>query len=227
MEKLLKENDVKYIRQLFDRNLVDPVELVLFLESEGSDKVSKYNVQYFPYTEEIVKELAEISDKIKLTVYRDNKEKESEYRVKEISALFIQGKNTNKNVSYYGIPSGHEFTSLLEDIVDASQGVTHLSTASKETVKSIKAPVEILVFVTPSCPYCPKAVRIAHQLAMENNLINAAMVEANEFPVWSQKYNVYAVPKIVINNDVQFEGALPEDVFLNYVLEAVKRAETK
>jgi len=227
MEKLLKENDVKYIRQLFDRSLVDPIELVLFLESAGSDKVSKYNSQYLPYTEEILKELADISDKIKLTVYRDDKGKESEYGVKEISALFIQGKNTNKNVSYYGIPSGHEFTSLLEDIVDASQGATHLSTASKETVKSIKSPVEILVFVTPSCPYCPKAVRIAHQLAMENNLINAAMVEANEFPEWSQKYSVYAVPKIIINNDVQFEGALPEDVFLNYVLKAVKKVEIK
>ncbi len=227
MEKLLKEKDVRYIGQLFDRSLVDPVELVLFLESEGSDKVSKYNKQYFPYTEEIMKELAEISDKIKLTVYRDDKEKENEYGVKEISVLFIQGKNTNKNVSYYGIPSGHEFTSLIEDIVDASQGVTHLSTASKETIKTIKVPVEMLVFVTPPCPYCPKAVRIAHQFAMENNLINAAMIEANEFPEWSQKYNVYAVPKIIINDDVQFEGALPEDMFLNHILEAVKKVKIK
>lgn len=227
MERLLKEKDVAYIKQLFDRNLVDPVELVLFLESEGSDKVSKYNGQYLPYTEEIIKELSEISDKIKLTVYRDDKEKEKEYGVKEISALFVEGKNTNKNVLYYGIPSGHEFTSLLEDIVDASQGATHLSTASKETLKTIKVPVEILVFVTPSCPYCPKAVRTAHQFAMENNLIQGVMIEANEFPEWSQKYSVYAVPKIVINNDVQFEGALPEDIFLNYVLEAVKKVEIK
>ncbi len=221
MEKLLKEQDVQYIKELFDRDLVNPVELVLFLESEGSDKVTAANGQYFQYTEEIIKEVSEISDKIKLTVYKDDKGKEKEYGVKEISALFIQGKNTDKNVVFYGIPSGHEFSSLLEDIVNVSQGTTRLSPASKKTIQNIKVPVEILVFITPTCPHCPKAVKTAHQLAMENKLINAAMVEANEFPELSKKYNVYAVPKVVINEKVQFEGALPENMFLNKVLSAV------
>jgi len=221
VEKLLKEQDVQYIKELFDRDLVDPVELVLFLESEGSDKVTAANSQYFQYTEEIIKEVSEISDKIKLTVYKDDKEKEKEYGVKEISALFIQGKNVDKNVVFYGIPSGHEFSSLLEDIVSVSQGTTRLSPASKETAQNIKVPVEILVFITPTCPHCPKAVKTAHQLAMENKLIKAAMIEANEFPELSKKYNVYAVPKVVINEKVQFEGALPEDIFLNKVLSAV------
>lgn len=221
MEKLLKEQDVQYIKELFDRDLVDPVELVLFLESEGSDKVTAANSQYFQYTEEIIKEVSEISDKIKLTVYKDDKEKEKEYVVKEISALFIQGKNVDKNVVFYGIPSGHEFSSLLEDIVNVSQGTTRLSPASKEIVQNIKVPIEILVFITPTCPHCPKAVKTAHQLAMENKLIKAAMIEANEFPELSKKYNVYAVPKVVINEKVQFEGALPEDIFLNKVLSAV------
>lgn len=221
MEKLLKEQDVQYIKELFDRDLVDPVELVLFLESEGSDKVTAANSQYFQYTEEIIKEVSEISDKIKLTVYKDDKEKEKEYGVKEISALFIQGKNVDKNVVFYGIPSGHEFSSLLEDIVSVSQGTTRLSPASKEIAQDIKVPIEILVFITPTCPHCPKAVKTAHQLAMENKLIKAAMIEANEFPELSKKYNVYAVPKVVINEKVQFEGALPEDIFLNKVLSAV------
>ncbi len=221
MEKLLKEQDVQYIKELFDRDLVDPVELVLFLESEGSDKVTDANSQYLLATEEIAREVSEISDKISLTIYKDDKEKEKEYGVKEISALFIQGKNTDKNVVFYGIPSGHEFSSLLEDIVNVSQGATRLSPASKETARNIKVPVEILVFITPTCPHCPRAVKTAHQLAMENKLIKAAMIEANEFPELSKKYNVYSVPKIVINEKVQFEGALPEDMFINKVLSVV------
>ena len=225
MEKLLKEQDVQYIKELFDRDLVDPVELVLFLESEGSDKVTAANSQYLQHTEEIAKEVSEISDKIKLTVYKDDKEKEKEYGVKEISALFIQGKNSDRNVVFYGIPSGHEFSSLLEDIVNVSQGTTRLSPASKEAARNIKVPVEILVFITPTCPHCPGAVKSAHQLAMENKLIMAAMIEANEFPELSKKYNVYSVPKVVINEKVQFEGALPEDMFLNKVLSAVGESQ--
>jgi len=218
MEKLLKENDEKYIKDLFEKRLTDPVELVLFLESENGEKVDKFNSQYLPYTEEILKELTALSDKVKLTVYKDNPEKEKEYGVTHISALFVEGKNTNKNVIYYGIPSGHEFSSLLEDIIDASNGTTELSTQTKLELQKITSPTEILVFVTPSCPYCPRAVRTAHQMAMENHNIKGIMIEANEFPEWSQKYSVYAVPKVVINDKEQFEGALPEDEYLKHVI---------
>ncbi|MCD6427580.1 MAG: thioredoxin family protein [Caldisericaceae bacterium] len=218
MEKLLKEKDEKYIKDLFSSKLESEVELVLFLQSEGGDKVTKFNSQYLPYTEEILKELVSLSDKLTLTVYKDDKEKEEEYGVEQISALFVEGKNTNKNVIYYGIPSGHEFSSLLEDIIDASRGTTELSDKTKAELKRITSPTEILVFVTPSCPYCPRAVRTAHQMAMENNNIKGVMIEANEFPEWSQKYSVYAVPKVVINDNVQFEGALPEDAYLENVL---------
>ncbi len=221
MEKLLKGKDEEYIRDLFAKNLVDEVRLTLVTQSSKGKKVSKNNEQYLPYTESIVNEVAALSEKIKVQTFRDDEAKEKEYEVKEIPALFIEGRNTNKNVVYYGIPSGHEFSSLLEDIIDASKGSTGLPESIKNQVKKISSPVEILVFVTPTCPYCPKAVRTAHQFAMENHFINGVMIEANEFPDWSNEKNVSAVPKIVINDIVQFEGALPEDAFLNSVYEAL------
>jgi glutaredoxin-like protein len=91
----------------------------------------------------------------------------------------------------------------------------------KDKIRKISSTVEILVFVTPTCPYCPKAVRTAHQFALENKNIKGVMIEANEYPEWSEKYSVYAVPKIVINEKIQFEGALPEEEFLNSVYEAI------
>ncbi|BAL81092.1 protein disulfide oxidoreductase [Caldisericum exile] len=221
MERLLKEKDAAYIKDLFEKNLKDDVTLTLFFETNG-EKITKFNEQYLPYTEEIVKEVAELSPKIKLNIYKDDVEKEKEYGVKAISALFIEGSKTNKNIVYYGIPSGHEFSSLLEDIVDVSKGETELPVDIKEKVRKISSPVEILVFVTPTCPYCPRAVRTAHQFALENPNIIGAMIEANEFPDWSNEFNVYAVPKVVINGGkAEFEGALPEDAFLQSVYEAL------
>jgi len=96
MEKLLKEKDEEYVRQLFEQNLKDPVELVLFLEKEDGERLNHFNEQYQPYIEEIAKEISSISDKVKLTVHKGNLEKEKEYGVKNISALFVEGKNTNK-----------------------------------------------------------------------------------------------------------------------------------
>ncbi|MBI4498120.1 MAG: thioredoxin family protein [Chloroflexi bacterium] len=51
--------------------------------------------------------------------------------------------------------------------------------------------------------------------------ITADVVEANEFPEYSQRYSVWAVPKTVINDRVQFEGALPEDAVMDYLKQAV------
>lgn len=64
---------------------------------------------------------------------------------------------------------------------------------------------------------------MAHKLAIESEHITADVIDAMEFPELANKYNVYGVPKTVINDDVEFEGALPEPQFVAYVLEAAER----
>ena len=67
---------------------------------------------------------------------------------------------------------------------------------------------------------------LAHQMAMVNPaMIRAEGVEATEFPELSQRYQVMGVPKVVINDRVGFEGALPERDFLGAVLQAVDGGE--
>lgn len=48
------------------------------------------------------------------------------------------------------------------------------------------------------------------------------MVEVMEFPQLTNKYRVMGVPKVVINEDVEFEGALPEEMYMTHVMAAVK-----
>ena len=64
---------------------------------------------------------------------------------------------------------------------------------------------------------------MAHQLAMENPLILADVIEANEFPELSERYGVRSVPKTVINDRVQFLGSLPEAKVLDALQQAVRR----
>jgi alkyl hydroperoxide reductase subunit AhpF len=58
-------------------------------------------------------------------------------------------------------------------------------------------------------------------MAVASDHIRAVAIEATEFPELSRSYRVMAVPKIVINDRVEFEGALPEPQFLDAVLRAV------
>ena len=63
--------------------------------------------------------------------------------------------------------------------------------------------------------------RAAHAFAMENPNIRADVVEVQEYPVLAQRYRVQGVPKTVINDKLQFVGAVPERQFVDAVLRAV------
>jgi predicted DsbA family dithiol-disulfide isomerase len=57
-------------------------------------------------------------------------------------------------------------------------------------------------------------VLLAHQLAVESDLITADMVEVIEFPHLSTKYQVMGVPRTVIDETIHIEGAAPEPMLM-------------
>jgi predicted DsbA family dithiol-disulfide isomerase len=63
---------------------------------------------------------------------------------------------------------------------------------------------------------------LAHKLASANAHITADVIEISEFPEMAQRYQIYGVPKTVINDTVEFEGALPEELFVQQALSAAK-----
>ena len=69
-------------------------------------------------------------------------------------------------------------------------------------------------------------MRLAQHMAVESERVTAVAIEATEFPDLSHSYRVSAVPKIVINDRVEFEGALPEAQFLEAVLRAVEPSKS-
>jgi alkyl hydroperoxide reductase subunit AhpF len=75
------------------------------------------------------------------------------------------------------------------------------------------------VFVTPTCPHCPRAVTLAHRMAVESPNISATCIEASEFHDLSRQYRVTGVPKTVASGGAEILGALPEEEFVRGVLE--------
>lgn len=63
---------------------------------------------------------------------------------------------------------------------------------------------------------------LAHQMAMENPLITAEMISANEFYELSMRYNVSGVPQTTINNGKGVVlGAVPEDDLIQEIGRAI------
>ena len=213
---LISDGDKKIIKEEFFSKLINPVKIIVF--------TGKEHCQYCDQLKQLVEEIGKLSNLISYEVHDFDNEKElaEKYRIDRAPATVITQDGKDLGVRYFGLPAGHEFGSFLEDIVDVSRGETDLEKDTKEAIRSIEKDVEIYVFVTPTCPYCPIAVRTAHHLAIENEKIVSDMIEALEFPHLASRYQVMAVPKIVINDKISFEGAVPEHVFVDYVLAAIK-----
>jgi glutaredoxin-like protein len=208
---IIPEEHKKHVKEEFEKNLQDPVRLVVFTQ--------ELECQFCKQTRELVEEVATLSDKIAVEVYdfvKDNG-KAAEYRIDKVPAIAIIG-SKDYGIRIYGIPYGYEFNPFIEAIINVSKGATDLSEETKQKLKSIDKPLHIQVFVTLTCPYCPLVTALAHKFAMENDLIRADVIEAAEFPHLAQKYSIMGVPKVVINEQIEFVGALPEENFLQQIL---------
>ncbi len=211
-----KEKEV--LAKEFGEKLVNDVRLVVFTQ--------EIPCIFCKETVLVAEELASINPKIKLEIYDFVKDqmKAKELRVDKIPAIAVIGAK-DYGVRFYGIPSGYEFTSLVGAITDVSRGDSGLAEKTREVLKHIDSSLRIQVFVTPTCPYCPAAVRLAHRMAIESDMVWAEMVEATEFVPLAQKHNVTSVPKIVINDEYEVHGSLPEEMLAMHLLHALAHVQ--
>jgi len=214
---LLDENTAVQVKQMLGE-LTVPVRLVVFTqESECT---------YCTENQQIAEEVAALSDQIEIEVYdfvADKSEAEA-LNISKIPAIAVIG-TEDSGVRFYGVPSGYEFTSLLHAIKSIGTDTVPLEDATVDFLGMITTPIHLQVFVTPTCPYCPTSVVLAHQMAIASPLVRADMVEATEFPDLSQQYQVMGVPRTVINEVEYLEGAAPEAMVLDKIKEAL--ANTK
>ena len=210
---LIEEASKNRLVQVFNTKLKDDVTL-LFFKGDTPECV------FCDHIEELLKEINSLNEKIKYRIYDINSPEAKIFGIISAPTLTFERK---PNVRFLGIPSGHEFTVLVDDIIHISRNEIDLKYSTAKALSNINSKVHIMVFVTPTCPYCPITVRMAHQFALFNKNIISDMVEAIEYQNLSSKWSVMAVPKVVINEKKQFEGAYPEEHFVNFILEAVKQ----
>lgn len=208
---LLPADKRELLQNDFKMRLVDPVKLIVFTQ--------EMECQYCSQTKKLAQEMGHIDEKVTTEVYDfiADSAKAKELGIERIPAIAVIGKK-DYGVRIYGIPYGYELQTLVEAIVNVSKGVTDLSDKTKAVLKDLKSPVQIKVFVSLTCPHCPSAAAIAHKLAIECDQIKADVIDSGEFPDLSLKYNVIGVPKIVINDKIDFMGEFNEDLFAEHVL---------
>ena len=210
---LLSEQDRRVVREHLAK-IQQPVTLLLFTQTIGAPESALIARQ-------VLDELASLNDLIRVEEVNFvlEKDRAAQYGIDHIPAIVLLSNDTDTRMRFLGAPAGYEFMSLIEAVILAGTDDSQLDPQSRELIAAnVNAPVDIHVFVTPTCPHCPRAVSLAHRMARENAHIRATCVEATEFMDLSRKFRVTGVPKTVVNESIEILGALPEELFVRGVL---------
>jgi len=227
---MLDKTVIDATQKKLSEEMKNPVTLIHFTQEPSRlalpDHIKAQECRFCKETKSLIQEVCSLSDNLDLEIldFSEDKKPIDTYRIDKIPATVIMG-NKDHGIRFFGIPSGYEYGSFIEAILDVSRGSTNLKTDIKTALQEIKTDVHLQVFTTPTCPYCTMAVRTAHQFAVESESIRSDMVEATEFPHLVQKYNVAGVPKTIINETTSFEGAVPEKTFLDQIVQALSPGE--
>lgn len=139
---IIREEDAVEIRKRL-LEMASPVKLIHFTQ--------ELNLEYGRETQQLLQDLAELSDKLSLEVHNFllDKEKAAEYGVDKVPATVVRN-GKDYGIRFYGIPAGYEFSSLLDAILTVSRGDSGLAEESREKLKQITSPLHLEVFVTPT-----------------------------------------------------------------------------
>jgi len=142
---MLVESLKRELKQKLGTEMEGEVTLLLFTSELASETCSD--------TRLMLRDVAELSDKINLRVQNFvlDKEEVERYRIDKIPAIAILGEeDKDYGIRFYGLPGGYEFGSLVAAIIQVSQGKTHFTEEAQQKLETIDTPLHIQVFVTPT-----------------------------------------------------------------------------
>ena len=211
-EKLISPEDRKTLEEEF-KGFKNDVQ-VLIVKGPDQNEFTDFTINF-------TGELAELNDKIKVEVISADHEIAKKENIDSFPYVFI-GYDKGYHIEFMGATLGYEARSVIEDIKMVATGNSSLSDNAKNKIKELLKPASVHVFVTPTCPYCPGSVIMAHALAYENKMIKSVCVEATENPEISNKFQVSSVPKQIINLNInkQSVGVQPEMKLVSEILQS-------
>jgi len=213
MSKFMEDEVKKELEGHFTK-LDDKVRLVYFTQKNACGTCADQR--------ELLEEVAGLSGKVELEVFDlvEDSDEAKRLGIDKIPATAIMS-SEDRGIRFFGLTAGYEFASLIEAITMVSIGDAGLEPGVVSLAAELDQPLHLEIMVTLPFPYCPKMVRLAHQLAFVNDKVRADMVESSEFPTLVQRYNVHGVPRTVINGVPAFEGALPAEKAILEILKHV------
>ena len=142
-----------------------------------------------------MEELAGLTDRLTLNIFENSEKSDLPF------VCVIRSDGSFSGLAFHGVPGGHEFTSFVLGLYNASGKGQPIDRGVEEKILSINKQTDMKIIVSLSCTMCPELVTAAQKAASINDKITAEFYDVSHFPKLKEKYNVMSVPCLVINNN--------------------------
>lgn len=181
-EGLFSEEIKSQLHAVFSK-MERPLTLKLFLDERP---VSQELQQY-------MNTLASMTEKLAVEVVSSSTETETPC----VRVCLKDGSETG--LAFHGVPGGHEFTSFILGLYNASGPGQAIDPETEKRILEISAPIHLKILVSLSCTMCPELVTAAQKIASLNPNVFVDVYDLNHFEGLKNRYQVMSVPCFVIN----------------------------
>lgn len=180
---------IKQLQTVFSR-MENSLSLRLWLDERAVSSELKHYMD----------ELAGLSDKLSVSVQTDDLVTETPcVRIYRADGSFT-------GLSFHGVPGGHEFTSFVLGLYNASGPGQSLPDDLKRRIAAIDKPLHLTVMISLSCTMCPELVVSAQRIASLNPNVTTDIYDLNHFEELKDKHHIMSVPCFLINDGAPHFG---------------------
>lgn len=184
-DALFSEDILAQLTAVFSK-MAQPLKLKLYLDER-------------PVSEELKQYMSALADKTEKLILETEMSLDEEKGERPcVRILKVNGEDTG--LAFHGVPGGHEFTSFILGLYNASGPGQALEEDVEKEIQSIQSDVHMKILVSLSCTMCPELVTAAQRIASASPHVTADVYDLNHFEDLKEKYKVMSVPCLVLND---------------------------
>ncbi|WP_394129524.1 alkyl hydroperoxide reductase subunit F [Shewanella maritima] len=131
--------------------------------------------------------------------------------------MSVRNPENGSQISFAGLPMGHEFTSLVLALLHSGGHDIKLEADVIEQIKQLPGKFEFETYVSLSCQTCPEVVQALNMMAAINPNITNVMIDGALFQAEVEQRNILSVPSVFLNGEPFSVGAISVVEILNKI----------
>ncbi|MCW8830935.1 MAG: alkyl hydroperoxide reductase subunit F [Gammaproteobacteria bacterium] len=147
-----------------------------------------------------LKDFAKVSENIGV------EERDTAGQLRSPVSFLLEVDGTPNGIQFSGIPSGHEFNSLVLAVLHSSGTPLKMDDSLKKIITNVQTPLKFEVYVSLSCHNCPDVVQAINQFATINPNISTETIDGGVYPELIEENDIQGVPTVFLNGEVFANG---------------------